>query len=90
MLRTHLPPSNPPCNLPKPPGKVARFQQLATVQKSPPETPADRSTCHSPSPGGEGGRVHSTFVPSSTLQATGYRRPAASYRPPATDCFSER
>jgi hypothetical protein len=46
MSRTHLAPGNSPSHLPKPPGKVAPFQQLATVQKGPPETPADRTTCH--------------------------------------------
>ena len=54
MSRTHLAPGNSPSHLPKPPGKVAPFQQLATVQKGPPETPADRTTCHSPAPGGRG------------------------------------
>ena len=62
MPRTHLTPGNSPGNLPKPPGEVAPFQQLATAQKAPPGTPANAATCHSPAPGGRGGRVHSTFV----------------------------
>jgi hypothetical protein len=53
-----------PCRQPPtpgyPPGLPAKtplqgppYQQLATVQKGPPRTPADRATCHSP--WGEGG-----------------------------------
>jgi hypothetical protein len=56
MSRTQPTPGNPPGHLPKPPGKVARFQQFAAVQKAPPRTSADAATCHSPDPGGGGPR----------------------------------
>jgi hypothetical protein len=79
MPPTHLTPGNPSGHLPKPPGKVAQIQQLATAKKGPPGTPALATTCHSLDPGGEG--VHRTFVPFRCcscrlhLPPTGYRLP---------------
>jgi len=64
MPRTHLTPGNSPGNLPKPPGKVAPFQQLATAQKAPPGTPANAATCHSPAPGGRGVGCTALLFPS--------------------------
>jgi hypothetical protein len=45
---------------PKGPGKVAHFQQLATVQNGLPGTPARSGTCRSPI--GEGGWVGKTEI----------------------------
>jgi hypothetical protein len=54
MPPTHLTPVTPPSNLPKPPGKVAQFQQLATVQKDPPRTSCRCSHLPQSTPRGEG------------------------------------
>jgi hypothetical protein len=54
MPRTHPNQGHPPDQVPKRPRIGFWLQQLATVQKGPPRTPADAAICHSPDPGGGG------------------------------------
>ena len=76
MPPTHLTPGNPSGHLPKPPGKVAQIQQLATAKKGPPGTPALATTCHSLDPGGRG---YTALSSPSDAVAAGCRLRAAAH-----------
>jgi hypothetical protein len=91
MPRTHLPyqgHTRSTCQNPQ--AKSPGFSSLPQSKKALQKPPRIEPLATVPAQGGRGVGVHSTFVPSSTLPATGGQPPATGHRLPTAFLNAER